>query len=37
VAIAALHEELRLQPDLRVLLCGFNERMSAIWQHALSA
>lgn len=37
VAIAALREELRPHPDLRVVLCGFDERMSAIWQHALSA
>lgn len=36
VSVAALHEGLQRQPQLRVVLCGFNEPMSAIWEHALS-
>jgi O-acetyl-ADP-ribose deacetylase (regulator of RNase III) len=37
VAVAALREALRRHAGLRVLLCGFDERMSAILQRALDA
>lgn len=36
VAVAALREALRPFPELRVLLCGYDARMSAIWQAVLN-
>jgi O-acetyl-ADP-ribose deacetylase len=36
VAIAALREVLKAQPKLDVQLCCFDDRMTAIWRHALN-
>lgn len=36
VAIATLRDVLKTHPKLEVQLCGFDDRMTAIWQHAFN-